>query len=143
MKRRRRRDPDEKRKRPYERYASAKMGKLALRRLARQSIGRPAVAQGPLHDALLETYGSQYQNELDHAERWADKQGRSEAVVFDIGSLRLVHWNYPLFQSHMYRDDLEGRLNRRNTWSGPYVITYVAHRKPSKSGKPGRRKWQP
>lgn len=138
MKRRRKyaypsRDPAEKRKRPYERYAARTMSKLALRRLALQSIGRPDVAQGPLHDTLLSMYPS-YQEAIDDAERFVEKEPIS--VVF---ALHRIGSHYP-FNVYRWTEVTEKRLNeeaakdrsffslggRVRTRRGPYVVTYIA-----------------
>ena len=126
----RRRDPPEKRKRPYERYAARTMSKLALRRLALQAISRPGVAQGPLHDTLLGMYFS-YAEAIEDAERLVDKEPL--AVVF---ALHRIGSPYP-FNIYQWTEATEPRLNREaeerrkrqaltRVRSGPYVVTYIA-----------------
>ena len=131
MKRRRRyaytrRDPAENRKRPYERYAATKMSKLALRRLALQSIGRPAVAQGPLHDVLFEMYPEHYAQAIRVADEQADLSGRSHAVMFMTQELTLPNVYSP-FWVLPYKRDTDTETDH---WSSkPTVITYIAWRK--------------
>ena len=123
-----RRDPPEKRKRPYERYAAKTMSKLALRRLGLQSIGRPGVAQGPLHDTLLEMYPDLYARAINLAHRNASSTSRSWAVLFLIGELKdtsdpLIFWVVPYSK---YRN-----FESSEIWfsAGPQVVTYIARRK--------------
>lgn len=125
------RDPAEppKRKRPYERYAARKMSKLALRRLALQSIGRPAVAQGPLHDALLEMEPEYYGRTIGQAEEMASRHSFPQAVVFNIRTRHLF--------VHPWATDLEEYLNERSyqwkRYRDPHVVTYM-----TMSGRGGR-----
>lgn len=95
MKRRRRsgyayRDPAEppKRKRPYERHANLVLDKRVLRRMALQAIGRPDIAQGPLHDTLLEMYPDQYDSAIREAEMEARRRGKKMVVMFVPADMR-------------------------------------------------------
>lgn len=132
------RDPDDKanrnvserRKRPYERYAARTMSKLALRRLALQSIGRPHVARGLLHDALLEMYPVDYQRAIDKAHEMASADKHSYAVLFLIGEMSTWRretpplWVVPNTQ-HDTKQTMWGR--------GPQVVTYIARLRKRKS----------
>lgn len=129
-----RRDPPEKKKRPYERYAAKKMSKLALRRLALQAIGRPGVAQGPLHDTLFEMYPDGYERAIKVAETDARIHQKPKAVVFLVGRhtkarLTATFLGLP-FVIFTWVDRLEERLNDiANPYfdlgAGPYVVTYI------------------
>ena len=115
-------DPPEKRKRPYERYAATKMSKLALRRLARQSIGRPEVARGPLHDALLEMYPRDYAIAMDGAETEANRRGQSYAVMFLPTEMVSLSKHFGPCPFWITRGDAEG-------WGTGAVVTYIAQPK--------------
>lgn len=125
-------DPPEKRKRPYERYAATKMSKLALRRLARQSIRRPDVAQGPLHDALLEMYAEDYTKAIDFAEARAklrrsaasDRWVGDYAVMFNPSELAVSRPSRFWIIQYDAKDD--------QGWE-PSVITYIARRRQRKT----------
>ena len=136
----RNRDPAKGRQRPYQRYASRVLNKRALRAMALQAIGRPAVAQGPLHDALLEMYPDTYQAAIARAEEHANQtESNVWAVVFLLhrilprNEFRIFHKNP--FALIPWRKDLEQNLNRLRQpkrleyRTGPYVVTYVARRR--------------
>ena len=136
------RDPPEKRKRPYERYAARKMSRLALRRLALQSIGRPDVAQGPLHDTLLEMMPD-YADVVESADRMAFRFGTPQAIVLGIGALktRTSRFVNPFFVTS-YRSNLEHTVNEGRALAksaSPYVVTYIATREKSFQAHPTRR----
>ena len=129
------RDP---KKRPYQRYASRVLNKRALRSMALQALGRPAVAQGPLHDALLEIHGRQYEAQMAEAHRSSSVHSHPYAVVYDPNSGRRLQ----RFQVRRYEPDLEGRMNdverimhllvpgwqsqRRDRFRHTFVVTYIA-----------------
>ena len=136
MKRRRRsgyayRDPAEpsKRKRPYERHANLVMDKRVLRRMALQAIGRPDIARGVLHDALLEMFPVEYTGSIERAETRAQQQNTKFAVVFVV---RRMSKYRPDDSVRFYERPLAGILNieyyeRTMTRIGlpARVVTYV------------------
>ena len=115
------RDPPEKKKRPYRRYAAKKMSKLALRRLALQSIGRPGVAQGPLHDTLLQMYPEEYNYWIAIAEDAAD-HGFQTAVILEIKNWTFFRLDVKPSESPAHLEDF---LNRHRMEGKSYVIPYV------------------
>lgn len=115
------RDPAEKKKRPYERYAATKMSKLALRRLALQAIGRPGVAQGPLHDTLLQMYPEEYNYWIAIAEDAADS-GFQTAVILEIKNWTFFRLDVKPSESSAHLEDF---LNRHRMEGKAYVIPYV------------------
>lgn len=139
MKRRRRyaytrRDPKATRQRPYERYASRVLNKRSLRSMALQALGRPAVAQGPLHDALLEIYGTEYETQMNEAHRSANVHSHPYAVVYDPNSGRRLQ----RFLVRRWESDLEDRMNDverimhllipgwRDRFRHAFVVTFIA-----------------
>ena len=127
---RRDRDPPEKRKRPHERHTHRVMDKRVLRRMALQSIRRPEVAQGPLHDALLEMYPEEYGRMIAVSEAAARETGHKMVIVMSIRSLwankagpKAVPYRPPLFYSRLLESGLDEEWRR---WkASPRVITYV------------------
>ena len=104
---------------------------VGLRRMALQSIRRPEVAQGPLHDALIEMYPEEYGRMIEMSETDAQRTGHKMVVVMSIRSLwanKAVSYRPSLFYSRLLETGLDEEWRR---WkASPRVITYV-----TRSGK--------
>lgn len=117
------------RRRPYERYAARTMSRLALRRLALQSIGRPDVAQGPLHDALLEMFPRMYSEWIHKAESEAKSRTWKMVVVLNPHGLRYGDhpqlFPYDLFYTRLHEPKFMAEGSWATPLGNPRIITYI------------------
>ena len=122
------RDP---KKRPYERHEHRVMDKRTLRRMGLQAIGRPDIAQGPLHDALLEKYPQTYPGFIRSADSEAARMGHQVEVVFRIDMIseaarrRYDLGTASLFYTRYHETGRERIAQAKRERGEPRVVTYV------------------
>ena len=98
--------------------------------MALQAIGRPEIAQGPLHDALLETYPVAYAEAIRYAETAAKSARKKWGVVFVIRKLRtrsLAHGETPFYERELWDIPNIAEYERTLLQYGlsPRVFTYI------------------
>ena len=122
---------DEKRKRPHERHENRVLTKRVIRRMALHAVRNPDVARGPLHDALLELFGEQYDSVVRDAHKQAKAWAQPVEVVLRINALggkfylpgyrpKLVGDPYPFYTRAAMERALESEDAAHNR-----VATYV------------------
>ena len=104
--------------------------------MALQAIRRPDIAQGPLHDALLEMYPTEYNAEIQNAETAAEDSGLKNFVVMVIRRLSSAS-KMPLFYTRPIEDIDVMESDWRLFNLSPRVITYV-----TRAGDERYRRWE-